>query len=76
MGEFRVWFSNITGCAIGVSDISLILPVMAGSEAEAVEVALEQARVINREYGLPPHGLRVSEGELRRLALLLPERRS
>jgi hypothetical protein len=74
MGEFKVWFTNITGCAVGISDISWFVTVTAVSEAQAVELALEEARVVNRVSGLPTHGLRVSEAELRRLACVLPER--
>ena len=56
-GEFQVWFKNITGYALGISDISWSVTVTATSEAEAVELAVERARVVNRELGLPPHGL-------------------
>ena len=73
MGEYRVWFTNINGCAVGISDISWLVTVAAESEAAAVESALERARVVNEETGLPPHGLRVSEEELRRLACVLPD---
>ena len=72
--EFQVWFTNITGCVLGISDISWSVAVTAASEAEAVELALECARAVNRESGLPPHGLRVSDQELRRLACVLPRR--
>jgi|GEM_PF-4665454 len=73
MGEYQVWFTNITGCAIGISDISWFVTVAAESEAAAVELALEKARAVNQEAGLPPHGLRVSEEELRRLVCVLPD---
>jgi hypothetical protein len=69
---YKVWFTNITGCAVGISDISWSVTVEAVSEAEAIEAALKPARIINRQSGLPPHGLRVSEKELRRLACVLP----
>lgn len=70
--QFKVWFANFTGCAMGISDISWSVTVEAMSESGAIELALEQARVVNRESGLPPHGLRVSESELRKLAFVLP----
>jgi hypothetical protein len=73
-GVFRVWFTNITGCAMGISDISWSVTVAAASEAEAVELALERARVVNRGSGLPPHGLRVSEQQLRHLACVPSQR--
>ena len=76
MDEYRVWFTNITGCAVGISDISWFVTVAAESETAAVESALERARIVNDESGLPPHGLRVSEGELRRLVCVLPEGRA
>jgi hypothetical protein len=71
---YTVWFTNITGCAIGVSDISWSVTVSAESEAVALEQGLAEARALNREFGLPPHGLRVSEDELRRLAFVQPMR--
>ncbi len=73
--EFRVWFTNLTGCALGISDISWGVTVSAASEAEALESALEQARTLNRESGLPPHGIRVGEEELRRMACMIPASR-
>lgn len=72
--EFHVWFTNITGCALGISDISWAVTVTAASESEALELALERARAVNREVGLPPHGLRVSDSELRRLAIVVEMR--
>jgi hypothetical protein len=70
--EYRVWFTNLTGCAVGVNDVSWVVTVVAASEAEAVERAVEQARALDAASGLPPHGLRVGEAELRRLAYVLP----
>jgi hypothetical protein len=74
VSEYRVWFTNITGCAIGVNDVSYVVTVSASSEAEALELALEHARLVNLEAGLPPHGLQFGEAELRRLACVLPGR--
>jgi hypothetical protein len=70
--DFRLCFTNITGCAVGISEISWFVTVTAESEAEAIELAIEQARIVNCETGFPPHGTRVSESELRRLACVLP----
>lgn len=72
--EYRVWFTNVTGCAVGISDISWSVTVAAKSEATALASALDRARLLNQASGLPPHGLRVSEEELRRLACVLPEK--
>jgi len=72
MRVYRVWFTNITGCAFGISDISLYVSVSADSESEALLLATKEASVINTESGLPLHGIRVSESELRRLACVLP----
>ena len=69
-GYYTVWFTNITGCAVGISDISWCVTVSAESEAAALEQGLAEARVLNREFGLPPHGIRVGEVELRRMALV------
>ena len=66
--EFEVWFTNVTGCAVGSSAISWSATVSAESEEKAVELALEQARLLNRGAGLPPHGLRVSDAYLQSLA--------
>jgi len=66
--EYTVLFSNFTRCAIGISDINWVVKVIADSESSAIELALERARIQNREAGMPPHGIRVTEDELRDLA--------
>ena len=70
-GEFQVWFTNILGCALGVSDISWFVNVIASSESEALELAIIQAQALNRGSGLPPHGLRVGDSDIRRLAVVV-----
>lgn len=70
--EYRVWFTNINGCAVGIGDISWFITVSAASEAEALELALVQARSLNERTGMPPHRLRCSEAELRYLAVVIP----
>ena len=74
LGRYWVFFTNPTGCAIGISDISWSVTVAADSEAEALELGLKDALALNREFGMPPHGLKVSEAELRRLATVRPQR--
>jgi hypothetical protein len=69
---YTVLFTNITGCALGISDISWWVTVSAESEAAALEQGLAEARAINRDVGLPPHGIRVNEDDLLRLACVLP----
>jgi hypothetical protein len=71
-GRFTVWFTNMTGCALGVSDISWTVSVTAASQGEAIELAVKQALAVNREFGMPPHGLRIDDAELRQLAFVLP----
>jgi hypothetical protein len=44
----------------------------AGSAAEALEVAIPWA--LGLRAGLPPHGIRVSEEELRRQVTVVPDR--
>jgi hypothetical protein len=75
--EFDVWFSNFTECVLGLSDISWSVTVTANTEAEALELAMAQAMILNRDSGMPPHGIRLSEDRLRRLAYVAaqPERR-
>ncbi len=71
--NFKVVFTNITGCAVGISDIMWSVTVAAGSEEEAIETAIEQARVFNHNLRMPPHGIQLSEHELRRLACVVPK---
>ncbi|MCC6492601.1 MAG: hypothetical protein IT424_06235 [Pirellulales bacterium] len=71
--QYRVWFTNVTGCAAGISNVSLELSVAAIDEADALERALAEAQAINRRSGLPPHGLRLDESYLRTLACIAPE---
>ena len=66
--EYTVLFTNLTRCAIGISDINWSVKVVADSEASAIERALEEARVLNREKGMPPHGIRLSAEALREIA--------
>lgn len=70
--RYSVWFTNVIGCAVGISDISLLVDVDAESESEAIELALVQARLVNDQTGLPPHGIRVDEQYLRTLAVASP----
>jgi hypothetical protein len=66
--EYTVLFTNLTSCAIGISDINWSVKVVADSEASAIELAVAKARVLNREKGMPPHGIRLPAKELRDLA--------
>jgi hypothetical protein len=70
--RYKVSFTNVNGCAVGATAIEFDLDVEAESEAEALELALRQARIINVQTGLPPHGIRVSEDYLRTLAVIIP----
>src|SRR5262249_38892188 len=72
--EFDVWFTNMLGCAVGISDISWSVTVTASTGEEAMELALVRARKLNDELGLPPHGIRVSESKLRQLAHVFPKK--
>lgn len=69
---YRVWFCNLTGCATGISDINLTITVNAASEDEALSIALREAREINDAEGMPPHGIKVNDEELRELACVMP----
>jgi hypothetical protein len=42
--------------------------VVADSEASAVELAMGKARALNHEKGMPPHGIRLRDDDLRTLA--------
>ena len=66
--HYTVWFTNVTGRKVGTSDISWCVTVSARSEAEALEMGMADAIILNREFGMPPHGIRMMEEELRRLA--------
>ena len=72
--EFEVMFLQMTRCAVSDSDILWSVTVSAGSEAEAIETAIEQARAVNRRSGMPPYGIQVSEQELRQMARVVPRR--
>lgn len=71
MKEFRIWFTNVTGCAIGETEISWEITVAAENEAEALRIAQDRAVKRNQEAGLPPHGLKLNEGYLRTLGMVL-----
>jgi hypothetical protein len=65
---YTVWLTNVTECAVGIGDISWNVTVAAASESEALNLGLEQARALNREFGLPPNRIKVSDEELRSMA--------
>jgi hypothetical protein len=71
--EYTILFSNFTGCAIGISDINWSVKVVSDSEASAIGLAPERARVLNREKGMPPHGIRLADDDLRDLAIIYGE---
>jgi len=71
-GFYTVSFSNDAESIVGVSEISWCVTVAAESEDNALELGLEEARVLNREFGLPPHRLKVGEAELRSPARVRP----
>ena len=71
--EFNVCFTNLLGCALGISDISWSVTATASTESEARELALDRARILNLESGMPPHGIRVSEDRLQQLAFVFPK---
>jgi hypothetical protein len=71
-GYYAVSFSNDGESIVGVGEISWCVTVAAESEDNALELGLEEARVFNREFGLPPHRLKIGEAELRRLARVRP----
>jgi hypothetical protein len=52
----------------------LLIGLSAGSEAEALDAALRKALGVNSRVGMPPHGIRVSEEELRRQAIVMTDR--
>jgi hypothetical protein len=68
--KFKVVFSIFSGCAVGISDIMWSVTVEAESESEAIQKGIDQARIVNAESGLPPHGIRVREQDLHQLALI------
>jgi hypothetical protein len=70
LAEYTVLFSNVTGCAMGISDINWSITLLADSEASAIELALRHARAVNASRGMPPHGIRLSESSLRDLAFV------
>jgi hypothetical protein len=70
LAEYTVFFTNLTGCAMGISDISWHTKVIADSEKSAIDLAVEQARVVNRKSGMPPHGIRLNVKSLRELAIV------
>lgn len=73
MPDYNVVFTNINGCAVGISDIHLTVSVTANSELAAIEAALINAQKVNDSTGLPPHGIRVSERDLRKLVVVMPK---
>lgn len=72
MPKFRVIFSNLTGCAIGISDYYWSVVIEAPTDDEAKKIGISYAEELSRTTGFPPHGLRLGEFEINK-AVVLPE---
>jgi len=70
--HYTVWFTNTDESNVGGAAISWCVTVSADSESDALRKGMADARVLNREFGLPPNGTRVSEDELQKLASVQP----
>src|SRR5262245_1605296 len=73
---YWVAFTNVTDLSAEPSagQYYLATTQKAASAAEALDAALPWALGVNRRVGLPPHGIRVSEEELRRQATVMPDK--
>ncbi|HWB08805.1 MAG TPA: hypothetical protein VG826_06265 [Pirellulales bacterium] len=69
--QFSVGVTNLTGCAMGISDINWYTTVSASSETEAAELAVKLAMAASADGGLPPHGIQLSEKEIRQNLVVL-----
>jgi hypothetical protein len=57
-GYYLVQFTNIPSGVVNRSDISWCVTVSAESEESALEQGLADVRVLNRNFGMPPNGVR------------------
>lgn len=71
--QFKAMVSNLTGCAVGISDFLWNATVRASCESDATELAIKLATLANKEHGLPPHGIRLTEDEIRHYLVVLPD---
>ena len=71
---YWVSFTNVTDLSVAPAPGQYFLGTQwkATSAAEALEAAIPWA--LGHQPGLPPHGIRVSEEELRRQATVIPDR--
>jgi hypothetical protein len=74
-GVYWVTFTNMTDLSIepapGEYELTITRP--ADSAAAALQTALRWALEVMQRVGLPPHGLRLEEAELRRDAVVLTD---
>lgn len=73
MGErhkFDALIVNLGECVLGSSDIGWSTEVEAESEAEAFELRVAEAVSVSESEGLPPHGIKTSEEDIRRLLIV------
>ena len=70
--RFSAMVSNLTGCAVGISDFYWVAEFAAESEDAAVEAAVKLAMAVNDESGLPPHGIVLTEDEIRDNLIITP----
>jgi len=69
--EYWVTFTNMPDLAVEATSGQFHLGTWrrANSLSEALEDAVQWVMKIMEQHGLPPHGVRISEGELRRHAI-------
>jgi hypothetical protein len=74
--RYWVTFTNMTDLSVEPAAGQYYLGTCrtAGSAAEAFAEALAWALGVNSRNGMPPHGIEVSEEELRRQARVMPDK--
>jgi hypothetical protein len=70
--RFQVSINNFGECVLGASDIGWSTTVEAKTEAEAFQLGLAEAVTLSASEGLPPHGIKRSISDIRRLLFVRP----
>ena len=66
--------ANWSGCAIGISDFGFAVTVCAESEKDAEEWGKRIALLYSKQFGIPPHGIKLSADDISKWGSLIVHR--
>lgn len=68
---YTYFVTNLTGCAIGISDFGFSVTVCANSREDAEGWGHHVASIYSEKFGLPPHGIKLEPDHIRDIGLIM-----